>query len=97
MTPTSPTSKDELSTRTEIAGAHATRLLGVVTQQPIKDQLALALRDLREATAWLDEENISDHPAILAIAERTIELAERRVNLVKNAVNEFGPDAAVVG
>ena len=94
---TPPPSKPDLSTRIELATSHAWRLLGVVTQQPIKNQLALALRDLQEATAWLDHENAAGRPAILAIAQLAIALAERRVTMVNDAVNKFGPDVTLVG
>jgi hypothetical protein len=91
------TGKELRQARIDTARAEIARLSAVVTQQPVKDELALAGRDVSEAAAWLTQENIEQRPSILAIVALTLNLADWRIGMVKQGLTTYGPDFTVLG
>ena len=77
---------------------HKANLLGdTVTHETMKEQVRLAIRDLDEASSWLEEEDIEARHTIVAIADLIINLAKSRLTLVGDALNRSGPNASLIG
>ena len=73
----------------------AERLLCLIRQEPMKEQLRRATRDLEEAAAWLDKRDVDNRPAILKITDLALELARWRLTMVNQALEKYGPDATL--
>jgi hypothetical protein len=75
----------------------ATQQLERAQHETMKDQLQFALRDLEEAELWLSQPNIDSRPSIQQVVRLILELAGWRINIVKDALDKFGPDAMMMG
>lgn len=63
----------------------------------MKHQISLADRDLEVGLAWLGEKDADSNASILAFVDLTIDLASWRLELVKNALDKYGPNAMLIG
>jgi hypothetical protein len=95
MEPTSPSQLRRA--QIETLKVDAGRLRDAARQQPIKDLVGLAMRDLDEGLLWLRQENIDSRPYILQIVDMTILMATTRMNVVSRALALYGPDATLIG
>lgn len=77
--------------------AIATQLMSAVTQNPMKEQVGLATRDLMEARQLMQQPEIEWSRARLMIVQTTIELARTRLHGVSHALAKYGPDAELFG
>jgi hypothetical protein len=73
----------------------AALLLSEVRQEPLKQQVLLALRDLDEGRQWLRKENADAPPFSLELLDATVRLATARLNMVKKALQAHGPEATL--
>jgi hypothetical protein len=77
--------------------ADAARLLSAANHGTMKLQIRLATRDLDEARAWLNQEDVDRRPFVLTIVDMAIGLAAARLTMVQHALQTFGPDAMLPG
>jgi hypothetical protein len=63
----------------------------------MKHQISFAGRDLEAGLAWLEEKHADSNASILAFVDLTIELASWRLELVKKALDKYGPEAMLFG
>jgi len=75
--------------------AEADRLLLLSRQEPMKEQLRRAARDLEEASTWLEKRDVDHRPSILKITDLALDLARWRLNMVSEALEKYGPDATL--
>jgi hypothetical protein len=71
----------------------AARLLTSVNHDAIKDDVRNALRDLDEAVAHLNQENVDNKPHVLRDADVCIDLATQKLAGVTKNLVDYGSDA----
>ena len=77
--------------------AIATRLMSTATQDPMKEQISLATRDLMEARMLMKQPEIDWSRSRLTIVQSTLDLARARLHGVSDALAKYGPDATLFG
>jgi hypothetical protein len=70
----------------------ADRLMTQVLHPSMKRQITLALHDVREGLVYLAEPEIDRRPSILRIVDLTITLAAARLDMVGDALEDYGPN-----
>jgi hypothetical protein len=75
--------------------ADAERLMSIATQEPLKEQVRLALRDVDQSLLWLSQPNVNE--ALLKTVDLTLQLAGWRLTMVEDALKSRGPDATLIG
>jgi hypothetical protein len=75
--------------------AEVERLLALARQEPMKEQVRRANRDLDEAAEWLNKQDVDHRPSILKIADLALGLAAWRLTMVNRALDKYGPDATL--
>ena len=68
----------------------AAELLGMTTDEGIKDVVRMASHDLAAAMAWLGQENPVADAAAMGLAHLTVDLAARRLRLAQRALHRGG-------
>jgi hypothetical protein len=79
----------------ETLKADAERLMAVATQEPIREQIRLAIKDLDQARLWLSKPNVDE--GLLKFIDLTIKLGSWRLTMVEDALKSRGPDATLSG
>jgi hypothetical protein len=77
--------------------AEAERLLAEMTEEPMKNFIRHATRDLDEARAWLREKNVDQRPHVLATVDLILQLATHRLRTAEEARKTYGTGATLVG
>jgi len=77
--------------------ADAGRLLAIMTNPVMKEQVRLAMRDLEEAHAWSTQPNFENRPHLQTFVDLILSLATWRLKLVQRALSTYGHDAKLIG
>ena len=72
-------------------------LLDAATQKPMKEEVLCATSDLDEGLMWLQQPGVNARPEILHIVDLRILAAARRLEMVREALEKYGPDATTLG
>ena len=70
----------------------ADRLMTQVLHASMKRQITLALHDVREGLVYLAEAEVDRRPSLLRIVDLTITLAAARLDMVGDALEDYGPN-----
>jgi hypothetical protein len=81
----------------DIMRTQANELSSSSLHDTMKTYAALAIRDLNEATVFLNEKDIDNRPYILAMADLAIGSAASRISLIGDAVAKYGPGVRTIG
>jgi len=81
----------------EVQRAEAARLMSAANHDTMKAHVRLAVRDLDEATIFLNEKDVDHRPNILKMADLAVEIATARMAIVAKALADYGPDAMEIG
>ena len=90
---TQETQSEQRFAAIEAKQGQADMLLAEARQEPLKEQVVLALRDLDEGLRWLRKEDKNARPFVLEIVDAIVRLATFRLNMVKKALQTDGPNA----
>lgn len=91
------TATQQRRSQIELLSTTAGLLLDEATQQSIKEQVRLAMRDLDEAALWLEQPDVDKRPEIIDIIDLNLGTATRRLQIVDDALAKHGPDATFNG
>lgn len=93
-----PTEVQERRERIKATRDDASALLNGGHHETIKGVARLALRDLDEGEMWLMRtERVDQRPWILAMIDHQILLAASRLDYVRWALKEYGPNVELFG
>ena len=86
--------KEQRSRRIAARRTQAELLRAATTQEAFRTQVRLALRDLDEAAMWLNATGSLGSASASGIVDALLTLGGCRLDLVRNLLRTFGPEAA---